>query len=473
MACPPLSNLTTLRSLFMKIPILLVVFLLAVSASLRAEGPQDWFRKDSRWVLIGDSITHDGRYVEYVKLFLATRFPDRGITLINAGISGDSVGGALRRYEWDIAPARANEATIMLGMNDVGRDNYKEGEPSEETLSRRKASLDGYRKNLTDLIARLKADDIRITLVTPSPYDDTAKLGTPNLPGCNAGLASVSEIVREVGQQAGVPVIDLHTPMTALNLEKQQAEPAFTLIGNDRVHPGPEGHMVMATLLLKGLDAPQVVSDVSVDAASLQVARSENADTSKPTKTTDGHLEFRIHSHALPFPLSAQFTGGMALAGFSDALNIERLQITGLAPGEYQLRIDGSDIAVFSAEELVAGIRLDGLKNTPQMKQSIHVAALVSKWFERIRTGLRTIAMVEHGLLKDIPHPVAFADAESRVCEKLAAEPDPNAYMARVYQRYLDEKPKEAATHDEIAALENEIHLAAKPQERFYSIFRK
>jgi lysophospholipase L1-like esterase len=458
------------------IKLLVLLFLCLLSMALvgihrlQAEETTPWFEDDSRWVLIGDSITHDGRYVEYLKLFTATRFPDRKITLINAGISGDSAGGALRRYEWDIAPAKADRATIMLGMNDVGRHNYSAGDPTPEILAKRKASLGGFHQNLTSLVARLKTNGVRVTLITPTPYDDTAEMTNENLPGCNAGLAELSAIVRDVAEESGSSLIDVHTPMTDLNHEQQKQNPAFTLIGNDRVHPGPEGHMVLTALLLEGLGAPKIVSDISIDAAELRTVRAENAEVTTPRRRDGGGVEFRVRAGCLPFPVSAQTKSGMALAGFSDKWNRETLQVTGLAPGDYELLIDGEKVATFPATELATGIRLDGNHQTPQHKQAARIATLVSKWFDQLRIGLRTIAMVEHGLLQDVPHPVAFADVESRVREKLAAEPDPNAYMAKVYQRYLDEKPREAETINTVSQLEKEIREAAVPGEHVYAI---
>jgi lysophospholipase L1-like esterase len=457
-----------------KRPVLLFLCLQCIALvglhRLQAEKTAAWLEDDSLWVLIGDSITHDGRYVEYLKLFLATRVPEREVALDNAGISGDSAGGALRRYYWDIAPRKAGRATIMLGMNDVGRHNYSAGDPTPEMLAKRKASLDGFRQNLTSLVARLKADGVRVTLVTPTPYDDTAEMTSENLPGCNVGLAELSAIVRDVAKESGASLIDVHTPMTALNHERQKENPAFTLIGNDRVHPSSEGHMVLTSLLLEGLGAPKIVSDVSIDAAELSTVRAENAAVTAPQRGTGGGVEFRVRAGCLPFPVSAQTKSGMGLAGFSDKWNRETLQVSGLAPGDYELLIDGEKVGTYPATELAVGIRLDGNRQTPQHNQAAQVAALVSKWFDQVRIGLRTIAMVEHGLLQDIPHPVAFADVESRVREKLAAEPDRNAYMAKVYQRYLDEKPREAETINAVSQLEKEICEAAVPGEHVYAI---
>lgn len=48
----------------------------------------------------------------------------------------------------------------------------------------------------------------------------------------------------------------------------------------DRVHPGEAGHSIMAWTFLKAQDVDPVVSDVAVDAATLAVSRSVNAEVS-------------------------------------------------------------------------------------------------------------------------------------------------------------------------------------------------
>lgn len=55
--------------------------------------------KDGETVcFLGDSITHGGRFHSFVYDYYLTRFPERTIRFVNAGVSGDSAGGALGRF---------------------------------------------------------------------------------------------------------------------------------------------------------------------------------------------------------------------------------------------------------------------------------------------------------------------------------------------------------------------------------------
>ena len=92
------------------------------------------FKDKQRVVFIGDSITHGGTYHKNIALFHATRFPHKRIDYINAGISGDTVKGTLLRFDRDIAVHQPDVATIMLGMNDVGRYLYERPQLDKEGL---------------------------------------------------------------------------------------------------------------------------------------------------------------------------------------------------------------------------------------------------------------------------------------------------------------------------------------------------
>jgi len=55
---------------------------------------------------VGDSITHDGLYHKILSDVVTLRDPARRVRWVNAGISGDSAGGAVGRFDRDVAPHR-------------------------------------------------------------------------------------------------------------------------------------------------------------------------------------------------------------------------------------------------------------------------------------------------------------------------------------------------------------------------------
>ena len=57
-------------------------------------------------VFLGDSITHQGLYTQYLENFFYTRYPELGIRFRNAGVAGDSISDALARFDVDVASNR-------------------------------------------------------------------------------------------------------------------------------------------------------------------------------------------------------------------------------------------------------------------------------------------------------------------------------------------------------------------------------
>ena len=233
-------------------------FLIAVlgMAALAAFGAA--FEKDARVVFLGDSITHQARWTSLVTRYYLEWLPERNVTFRNAGVGGDTMSGCLGRLDEDVNPHHPDVIVTMFGMNDVSGALWAETFGEKEN-ARKKLVLDRYETNLKALAARLKADNPKVRLVwcTPSIYDETAVMDRPNNPGRNRELlAGCAAIVKRFAAACGDEVIDFNGPMAAFNAERQKTDPAFTLVGPDRVHPLQPGAFFMACEFLRqqGLD---------------------------------------------------------------------------------------------------------------------------------------------------------------------------------------------------------------------------
>ena len=69
-------------------------------------------------VFLGDSITHQRLYTQYVEDFFYTRFPVKRIKFHNAGVGGAKAWDALERFDRDVAAYKPKYVTVLLGMND-------------------------------------------------------------------------------------------------------------------------------------------------------------------------------------------------------------------------------------------------------------------------------------------------------------------------------------------------------------------
>lgn len=276
--------------------------LLALAAlmppTVHAAEPAPFALKDGDTIVFyGDSITEQNYYTQWVELYTATRFPRMHVRFVTSGVGGDTVAGGWggtidQRLARDVFPYKPNVVTIMLGMND---GHY--GGPDDKVTA---AYAQGY-GHLLDAI-RDRAPQARLTLIGPSAFDDvTRPVGFPG--GYNLVMQHFSALDRDMATARGATYVDLNAPVVDALRRAYAADPmvARGLIP-DRVHPEPIIHWVMAAALLKGWNAPAIVSAVTIDAAKMRVTAASNVAADGPKAKGRG-LEWSALENALPLPL--------------------------------------------------------------------------------------------------------------------------------------------------------------------------
>ena len=446
----------------------LIVGLLGVWSSRAGPAPARQFRKGDVWAVVGDSITHGRRYHSFIYLYYATRFPDRPFKTVNCGISGDSAAGAVRRFDWDIAPHKPSVATIMLGMNDVGRGNYGRDKNGAELEKRRQASIDGHLRNMTRLSELLRDLGCDIIYLTPSIYDQTAEIKRHNNYGVNDALGLCGRrVTDELAPTFRAGVADLHGPMTALNTACQREDPTRTIVGADRVHPGDLGQFIMAYLFLKAQNVPSTVAEMALDAGG-RVLRSENC-TVRDVRVDDVGMSFSYLAKALPYPVPQAARGALELVPFAEELNREVLSVTGLPEGEYMLLIEGEPVLLASAPKLAGGINLASNTRTPMHRQAVAVAAINERRHAVPARRLRTFAAQRHFMgrregLDTADYDAMKAALETRVAELKASGHSLYAYMKGQAEVYIKYKPQEQQLIADMEKATEELWQANRPR---------
>jgi lysophospholipase L1-like esterase len=328
-------------------------------------------------VFYGDSITDQRLYTVITETYVVTRYPGLDVTFVHSGWGGDKVsgggGGPIdTRLSRDVLPYKPTVMTIMLGMND--------GLYRAETEATDRAFFDGY-KHIVDTV-KASLPNIRITAIQPSPYDDVTR--PPLFPGgYNEVLISFSKWIANYAATAGLNIADLNTPVVAMLRQANELDrvEAQTII-KDRVHPGFSGHLIMAEALLKSWNARPFVSSVTISAgATPKVESTEDATVTDLSKANG--LAWTETEDALPLPFAEwQQNWGVGplplvlrSSDVAEALNDERLKVTGLRNGVYTLNIDGEKAATFNNDELARGVNL-ALFDTPMAKQANEVYKL-------------------------------------------------------------------------------------------------
>lgn len=322
---------------------ILAVGLLAVGA--RPSAAEDFFFKDGDVVvMIGDSITEQHLYSNYVEMWTVTRFPAWRLTFRNAGIGGDTSGGGNGRFARDVLAHKPTALTVDFGMNDGGYQPFSE--------SRYKPYMNG----LQGMATQAKAAQIRVAWITPQPLDG-GEQGTTALTGYNQTLERFSEGVKELAQKNDGLFVDQFHPYLAVLDKARAAGPKYDRItGGDAVHPGPAGQALMAAAILKGLRLPHLVASVEIDAAAKTCTSAKNAKITDIT-AKEGGLSFTRLDAALPF-FPPEAAGILKWAPILDELNDYRLKVTGLKPGKYDVSVGGKKVIQLSADELAKGVNL-------------------------------------------------------------------------------------------------------------------
>lgn len=331
-------------------------------------------RNGDRVVFYGDSITEQREYTEDVEEFVLTRFPAWKVSFHNAGVGGDTVSGGWAgpidlRLRRDLISRNPDVVTIMLGMNDT---HYRADEPGIFSTY-----ADGYRHIVAAIQQALP--QARITLIQPSPYDDVTS--APLFPGgLNGVLIKYGNFVADLSHERGTQLADFNTPVVALlNVLNQQTPDLASQLIPGRVHPQQGGHWLMAESLLKTWHASSLVSAVSIDASGkTPTAEAQNTAVTGLRRMKDHRITWAQLDGALPLPLPpAEVDPVLALTvKLSDlipTLDQETLRVHGLAPGEYELRIDDRGIGAYTEQNLSDGINLATL-DTPMLEQSRLVA---------------------------------------------------------------------------------------------------
>ena len=372
------------------------------------------FRKGDRVAFVGNSITDGGHYHSYIWLYYMTHFPRMRLWMANCGVGGDTAKDILARFDDDVLAKEPTVVTFTFGMNDTGYYEYNGNDSAD--FARRKYEETRQRFALCE--EKLKSlKDIRTVMIGTSPYDQTSTFNDEVFARKNDNMQRVVSLQKEAAERNGWEFLDFNAPMVAMNRKQQQTDPAFTLIGSDRIHPDNDGHMAMAYLFLQAQGmVGRKVADMEVDALKGKATKSGNCRISKVKPTYDG-LQFDYLAASLPFPLDTVahgwgFSRGAArvtkvIPSFIDDLSDEHLTVKGLN-GIFRLSIDGIVIDTLSAATLSRGINLSRYRHTPQYQQALAVMALNETRWE-VERRFREWAWVNY----DFMMPAGFLNDDS------------------------------------------------------------
>jgi len=225
------------------ISMFLILSVLGLLADGRTGMAADALKKGERIVFLGDSITQAGAgaggYVTLVKETLAKKYPDRGIEVIGAGISGNRVPDLEARLDRDVLEKKPTLVVIYIGINDVWH-----------SLQNRGTSKADFEQGLRRIIKRIQEAGARVILCTPSVIGEKHDGSNP----LDAMLDDYSQISRTVAGETHSRLLDLRRQFVAHLKANNKENADKKLLTDDGVHLNSTGNRFVAERMLEAVE---------------------------------------------------------------------------------------------------------------------------------------------------------------------------------------------------------------------------
>ena len=156
----------------------------------------------------------------------------------------------------DVAGVKPSLVFVNFGMNDGGYKAFDE------------ATYRNYMDAQKTLADTVKASGARQVFFTTSPIDDVLR-GDKGV--YNSTLSRMARGVIGLAGERQLPVIDLLHPMVEVQRLAKEKDAKSTMIP-DTVHPDAVGHLVMAYLAMRQIDAPRSVGEIVIEGSSVRAA---------------------------------------------------------------------------------------------------------------------------------------------------------------------------------------------------------
>ncbi len=402
------------------------------------------------WVFLGDSITHQCLYTQYVEDYYYTHFPKMRIHFHNSGVGGDRASDAITRFDEDVAAYKPKYVTILLGMNDGSYRDFDKG------------VFDTYQAGMNTILDKIAGLGATAVPMTPTMFDTRAKRlkgekveEQPRNTYYNGVLSLYGTWLREQAEVRGLGFVDMWSPLNNLTLEKRKKEVNWTMIP-DGVHPGAAGQAVMAVAVINDMAAKSPISNITIEPKDGQLQPAAVGGKITDFKAGEG-VSFTFEAERLPWVLPPEAAEGFKLTHAGHRYSNEKVAVRGLKPGKYDLKIDGQSVGTFAAGQLAVGVELEENEKTPQYQQALKVALLNKQRNDTAYRPLRD----QYGQLKGQRRNLA------KVPE---SDPQYAAKKAEFETWYTGQKAKVAELLGKAKELEDQIYQSNQPQPRKYEL---
>jgi len=326
-------------------PILITVGLLLLFYAFRARGEDATPSKDfelaegDRVALIGNTFVDRERQGGYIETALTVRYPGRRIQFRNFSWPGDTVDIQLRPLNFGDLKEHLERYRPTVAFLSYGLNEAFEGPDKLESF------IEGYRRIL-DVLSDLEVREV--VLIGPNPHEAKGN-PLPDPTEHNKNLAVYTEAIGKLAAERGYPFIDL---FEALGRGLKQEVP-FT---DNGIHLNDYGFRLAAREIDRRLHGDRENWSIDLEAGE-GVLQKPTGVKVENLESAPGSVSFAGVSACLPpLPLGEVETpgGGIQLGAGTEGDRL--LSVRRLAPGNYELRIDGALVAAGDAKNWEAGM---------------------------------------------------------------------------------------------------------------------
>ncbi len=311
-------------------------------------------KKGDRLAICGDSITEQKMYSRLIETYLTVCVPELEITVRQYGWSGEKTDGFLRRMENDCLTFKPTIATLAYGMND---SRYR---PFDVTNGQ------WYEDHYSAIVRKFKQNDVRVVVGSPGCAGKIAgwvKSRAGTLEQHNLHLCALRDIAMQVAEQEQVRFADIFWPMFQAQVfapgqHGATQEKPYLVAGNDGIHPGWAGQVIMAWAMLRSLGLNGDLGTITVD---VNNAMATATNGHRVDSVTDGKLT--VTSTRYPFCARGELNdfnsirSGMTLVPFAADLN--RFILKASVDNDKRWAVTwGSNSRTYSSTQLQEGINL-------------------------------------------------------------------------------------------------------------------
>lgn len=209
-----------------------------------------FINRNDRVLFIGDSVTDCGRartteidgsaemgngYPFLISAWYNALYPEKCVTFLNRGISGNRVRDLRQRWQSDCLDLKPNVVSILIGINDTWR-RYDSNDPT---------STEAYEKDFRSLLDATRTAGMRVILCEPFclPFPEDRR-------AWRVDLDPRIQVVRRLALEYQTQLLPLDGIFAQAAAKRH---PAFWL--SDGVHPTPAGHALIAQNWIAAVNA--------------------------------------------------------------------------------------------------------------------------------------------------------------------------------------------------------------------------